>query len=81
MSAEGHTLYAELGGDAPRYDWESRRADPLLVQVVETLGRQASDRFAKLEIVEMPVGTKYLIDEYDGIESVVYRDCEIWTTA
>lgn len=49
---------------------ELDRHDPLLVQVVEELGEEASDKFAKLELVEIPDGTDYRIDEYDGNETI-----------
>ena len=44
-----------------------------LIQCVEELGDKANGSFAKLKIVEIPFeSTDYLIDEYDGFESVVY---------
>lgn len=46
------------------------RHDPLLIRIVEELGEKASGGFAKLKIVEIPDGTNYEIDEYDGMESV-----------
>jgi hypothetical protein len=49
---------------------EIDRADPDLIRVVEELGEEASGRFAELHIVEIPDGTAYSIDEYDGLEHV-----------
>lgn len=46
------------------------RSDPLLIQVVEELGRDADGDCAELKIVEIPDGTDYEIDEYDGIERI-----------
>lgn len=51
------------------YD-EVSRHDPVLVQVVETLGRQASGDLAEL-VVHQIKGSLYKIDEYDGMERVV----------
>ena len=34
-----------------------------------------------LEIVWIPVGAKFQIDEYDGSESIVYKENEKWMTA
>ena len=45
------------------------RHDPLLVKVVETLGEKASADFSQLEIREIS-GSKYIIKEYDGMESI-----------
>lgn len=47
-----------------------KRDDPLLVQVVEELGEKANGRCADLEIVEIPDGVEWEIDEYDGNERV-----------
>lgn len=57
------------------------RDDLVLVQVVEELGDAASDRFAKLRIADVPSGSLYRIDEYDGFESVETPDSYEWKTA
>lgn len=57
------------------------RADPLLVQVVEELGDRANTRFSDLRITDLPAGTKYRIDEYDGNESVMTIDDYEWSVA
>lgn len=45
------------------------RDDPLLIQVIEELGEElCSGSFAKLKVVEIPVGIEYQIEEYDGRE-------------
>jgi hypothetical protein len=46
------------------------RADANLIQVIEELGVKAAGGFADLKIVEIPDGTNYEIDEYDGMESI-----------
>jgi len=46
------------------------RADPLLVKVVEKLGRAASGTHAELKIVEIPEGMQYQIEDYDGMETI-----------
>lgn len=46
------------------------RNDPLLVQVVETLGREANGFAAELKVVEIPDDVVWEITEYDGIETV-----------
>jgi hypothetical protein len=67
LSEEVEKRYKELGG---RFEWSSdiRRDCPILVQVVEELGSRAETNFSKFEIVELPSGTKYRIQEYDGLE-------------
>ena len=57
------------------------RTDPLLVQVVEDMGGRASGSCAQLAIREIPEGSKYRIDEYDGIESVVTPEEYDWQIA
>lgn len=64
--------------------WSSRdipRTDPALVQVIETIGSNANGSFAELAIHELPSGTKYRIDEYDGIESVMTPEDYVWSIA
>lgn len=51
--------------------WIDRdRTNELLIRVVEELGDKSNGRHAKLQIVEIPDGIKWFIDEYDGIESI-----------
>ena len=80
LSETAWERYRELGGqETSRYD--INRADPALVQVVEELGDAANTRFSDLRITDVPAGTKYRIDEYDGNESVCTIDDYEWSIA
>ena len=80
LSETAWERYRELGGqETSRYD--INRADPVLVQVVEELGEEANTRFSELRIRDLPEGTKYRIDEYDGNESVCTIDDYDWSVA
>ena len=80
LSETAWERYIELGGQkADR--WDINRADPALVQVVEELDDEANTRFSDLRIVDIPAGTKYRIDEYDGNESVCTIDDYEWSIA
>jgi hypothetical protein len=46
------------------------RCDPDLIKVVEELGYAASSDCAVLEVVDVPDGVDWVIDEYDGKEWV-----------
>lgn len=53
--------------------WENRcdsRSDPILVQVVEEMGKAANGSCADLGIVEIPDDVDWEISEYDGSEHV-----------
>lgn len=63
------------------YDRDFERDDPVLVQVVEELGDAANGFCAKLRIADIPAGTPYRIDEYDGFESVDTNDSYEWKIA
>lgn len=52
------------------YDREIPRDDPVLVQVVQELGKKADGRHASLKVVDIPDGVRWEIDEYDGLESI-----------
>ena len=70
LSDKALALYNELASSNIQYTFDIARNDPILVQVVETLGIEANDRFAKLHIVDIPDDVQWQIDEYDGMESV-----------
>lgn len=52
------------------YGGEIERSDPDLVLCVEALGPAANGEFARLRVVEIPDGTDYSIEEYDGNEHI-----------
>lgn len=80
LSDEGFALYTEYGGVAESmYDID--RTEPALVNAVEELGARANGRYANLKIRELPTGTRYRIDEYDGSERVITIDEYEWRTA
>lgn len=60
-----------LGGENA---YELERDDPKLVEVVETLGKEAYNTdVSRLSVVEIPDNaTDYEVNEYDGYESVIY---------
>jgi len=46
------------------------RCNKNLIRVVEELGKEANGQCSDLKIVEIPDGTQYEIDDYDGVESI-----------
>lgn len=62
-------------------DCELSRDNVLLVQCVEELGEAANGSCADLAIEEIPDGTQYRIDGYDGNERVMTRESYDWKTA
>lgn len=63
------------------YDKDIDRTDPALVQVVEELGEKASSWASKLVVEEVPKGTLYRIDDYDGFETLETVDNIDWKVA
>ena len=61
--------------------YDLSRTDPALVQTIEELGDEASGPCSNLQIVDIPKGTSYRIDEYDGNESVMTQDNYNWDVA
>ena len=59
-----------------RLDGEYRE-DPVAVAIVEKLGDKASGRFSKLVVVDIPDGMKYVIDDYDGVETL-HEEVRVW---
>lgn len=54
------------------------RNDPILVQVVKELGKEANGKYAELAIVEVPDDVEWQIEEYDGNEWVAEKH-RIWS--
>jgi hypothetical protein len=59
------------------YSGDMSRHDPFLVQTVEQLGNEASGSYANLCIYETD-SDRYIIEEYDGNESVVVSYDNSW---
>lgn len=57
------------------------RHDHCLVQVVEELGINAYGLHARLDILDVPNGIRYNIDEYDGMETVILERDMVWLVA
>jgi len=81
LSDKARDRYKELTGNNAPADYDIERTDIALVQVVEELGAKASGDYAHLVIRDLPKGTKYYIDEYDGSESVITIDEIRWSVA
>lgn len=55
------------------------RKDSRLIEYIEKFGtKAASGPYSHLEVVEIPKGTRYYIDEYDGAETIVTEDDIDW---
>lgn len=52
---------------------ENHREDATLIEVIEELGDDASSDISSLKIVEIPDDLDYVIDNYDGIETLHQR--------
>ena len=78
MSMDERVAYNRAHSEQTWYDRNVDRHDPVLVQVVEELGKKANGDFANLQIDE--VHGPYRIDEYDGNESVMTSGDYDWIT-
>jgi hypothetical protein len=61
------------------YDME--RSDPALIQVLEEMGSAAWGDHSQIEILDIPAGTRYRIQEYDGNEALICEVEQKWETA
>ena len=87
LSDKAIKRYWEIKGEPNPEDWLKRkvfeRHDPILLQVIDEIGlaEAAGSRYAELAIVELPRGTKYYINEYDGLENVMTEENIKWSIA
>ena len=78
LSTAAVARYEELGGPSDvGKRFRQRRADPILVRVVEEMGDAANGPHADLRIVGVPAGTAWRIVEFDGMEHVA-ADHRTW---
>lgn len=71
ISNEALALYTEREGTTKFNNIRSfERNDPILVEIVEQLGKAANGLFSNLKVVEIPDDVKWQIQEYDGNEWV-----------
>lgn len=68
MTLEQRTAHNTLCAEQNFYDRDVARDDPVLIQVIEELGKDADGRHASLKIVEIPDDVEWQIEEYDGSE-------------
>lgn len=54
------------------------RDDPLLLAVFDEMGQDAAGRFCHLKAVDIPDGTPWEIEEYDGVEWIAEKH-RTWT--
>jgi len=59
------------------FHWDMDRTDPILIQVVEEMGGEANGKYSSLKIVEIPDDVEWVLQEYDGIESI-HEKHRIW---
>jgi len=78
MTQDDRIAFNKKYSEQTWYNRDVDRHDPVLVQVVEELGKKANGDFAELAIDE--VHGPYRIDEYDGFESVETADSYDWIT-
>ena len=73
LSAKAIELAKEKGVEVSRWGDVENRADPKLIEAIEEIGTEASGRYCSIGIVEIPEdATDFIIEEYDGRETVLY---------
>ena len=65
-SEDGFYGYGYVKGMDGGYD----RTDPDLISAIETMGDEVNGQCANLKLVEIPDGTKWELDDYDGLETI-----------
>lgn len=64
-------LYNKINNSDILDDCDISRHDPNLIKIVSDLGPvNCGGPYSALEIIDIPDGTKYEIDQYDGLETI-----------
>lgn len=69
-NSENETEFNKLYSKYNLYIDTEYRTDPILIEVVEELKADANNRFSNLCVVEIPDNLNYVIDDYDGKETL-----------
>jgi hypothetical protein len=77
-SLDERLKYNELYSQQTICGGDIKRDDPALVQIVEELGNEASSHHAKLKVVEIPDDINWVIEEYDGSETIA-EEHQTWS--
>ena len=56
---------------------EEYREDKTLIEIIEEFSDKASGELGSLKVVEIPDNSFYVIDNYDGVETIYYSESEI----
>lgn len=82
LSTAALAMAQALTGNPDWHYHDVPRHDAMLVKVIETLGLDnAGGDYAELCLREVPSGTRYRIQEYDGSERVILASEERYTVA
>lgn len=73
LSMEERAARNKIYTDHTFEDFSQDRSNPLLVHIVEELGKDSWGRCAELKVVEIPDGVDFEIDEYDGSEHIAEK--------
>jgi len=63
-------LYKKYSGVDKVDSYSVSRNDEILIKVVEELGELASNFCSAIQVIEIPDGIEWEIDEYDGFETI-----------
>jgi hypothetical protein len=73
LSKEALALFNERSGTIITHDFNIKRNDPILVEIVEQLGEAANRDYAELKVVEIPDDVQWTVEEYDGAEWIAEK--------
>ena len=73
MTMDERNAYNQKWSEQTFSEYDLKRDDPILVQVVEELALDADGRYACLKVVEIPDDVDWEINEYDGNEWIAEK--------
>ncbi len=64
------------------YTLNISRNDPILIRVIEELGKECDTNWSSIKVVEIPDNIEWEINDYDGVEIVVevlHQKPRVWS--
>ena len=76
LTDEMVSLYEKRTGLIYHWNLDHDRTDPVLIEVIKEF-----DHDDDYKVIDIPKGTEYIVEDYDGNEYITFKDEVTWQVA